>query len=161
MAKGKSKKVAPETSFETAVEQELQDAKRLTRLANEVKASTPTIQPVIDGMVELSSNTGSLNKYGKRNLIAHGRHAQGGQIDQQVFASFLTQSVKSFKDCIEQNLKEAVSNPLTASRIDAHLQHLVGKHGFSIMINPTAKTFLVKAVGNLDSASVKAACDVL
>jgi hypothetical protein len=122
---------------------------------------TDTVAPIVSNMVELTANNGSLNKYGKRNLIAHGRHAQGGQIDQQAFKSFITGKPVTFEDCVKQNLTEAVSNALTPSRIDAHLQHLVGKHGFKVLIDPVKKMFQVTGVGTLSTDDVKTACDIL
>jgi hypothetical protein len=126
-----------------------------------VTAVTAPIQKVVEGMVELTANNGSLNKYGKRNLLRHGRHAQGGQIDQLCFKSFLTGQEVTFADCETLVLTEAVSNPLTPSRIDSHLQHLVGSHGFKVLINPVKKTFQVVGIGEYKEADIKSACDIL
>ena len=125
---------------------------------------TPVVNPINDltaNMVDLSANNASLNKYGKRNCISHGRHAQGGQIDQQVFKSFITGQVVTFADCVKQNLTEAVSNALTPSRITAHLEHLVGVHGFGIKIDPVKKAFMVTGIGTVDTETAKAQCDIL
>jgi hypothetical protein len=140
----------------------MEKAKAKGKKKEEQKAEVQKVeQKAADNFVKMSATNGSLNKYGKRNCLSHGRLAQGGQIDQLVFKSFLTGKAVSFEECAALNLKEAVSNPLTLSRIDAHLQHLMGKHGMKIDINSQTKTFTVKDVGTLDKATVKQHCDIV
>jgi hypothetical protein len=134
---------------------------RKQKKVEQEKGSVPEVKAEVSGMVELTASNGSLNKYGKRNVLRHGRHAQGGQIDQLVFKSFLTGKTVTFDECSALNLKEAVSNPLNQSRIDSHLQHLVGSHGFKILINQKEKLFQVKGIGDIDPAVVKSQCDIL
>lgn len=136
-------------------------AKKSKKVEQAVETQAQAVDTMVDNMVDLSANNASLNKYGKRNCISHGRHAQGGQIDQQAFKSFITGQVVTFADCVAQNIKEAVSNPLTPSRITAHLEHLVGVHGFGIKIDPVKKAFMVTGCGTVDKETAKQYCDIL
>jgi hypothetical protein len=131
------------------------------KVAENKVAENKVAEKLVDNFVKMASTGGSLNKYGKRNCLSHGRLAQGGQIDQLIFKSFITGKATSFKECAELNIKEAVNNPLTPSRIDAHLQHLIGKHGFDIDVTPVSKQIKVIACGKFTKEEIKAQCNIL
>ena len=76
-------------------------------------------------------------KYGQGNLLNHGRYAQGGVFDLHVMHSAITGKPFTLKDIINtvkaDNLRSERANVQTpvpdASRINSHVQHLLGNNG--------------------------------
>jgi len=103
-----------------------------------VAEKTPVADTVITKLPDgCSIPTSTGMKYGAGNLLNHGRYAQGGVFDLHLMHSAITGKPFTLADIINtvkaDNLRGERVNVQTpvpdASRINSHVQHLLGNNG--------------------------------